>query len=183
MSMQEQINQIVALRDKAVAAYDRAIAAAEKHKKEAEEYSVALGVLSKILPTSQYLETQMPQTDSESESFRTVSGPIYERILTLLKSSEKLWWTANAIQEALASQGDHIKMTSISPNLSRLKESGDIVRKDLKVALADRVLQKAEASEEDLLSGSSSEASNHHDLTNRGTQPSSLVKPWAGGGT
>lgn len=191
MSIQDQIKEIEALRDKASAAFERASVAMEKHRKEADEYNIALGVLAKIAPAPTSMSAPSVQAMPKPRFYgggtatyiSTASGPIYQRILNLLKSSEQLWWTANQIQEALEAQGDVIKMTSISPNLSRLKESKDIVRDDLKVALADRAPQNAETPEGDLLGGNPSGASIDHDLTSRGTQPSSLVKPWAGGGT
>ncbi len=186
MLLQDQIKQIEALRDKAVSAYDRAVALAEKHRKEADDYNTAIDVLAKIAPTSpEAPKPGAPKTFYDGGVLSPAShqsAPIYQRILRLLKSSEQLWWTANQIQEKLEEQGDVIKMTSISPNLSRLKDSNDIVRVDLKVALAGRVPQNAEAPEDDLLGRNSSGASYDHDLTNRGTQPSSLVKPLAGGG-
>lgn len=181
MSIESQIDQIRALRDKAVSARDRAAALVEKHAQEAAEFETAIAVLVKISPPR---EDRINLSQRIAAAEAPVShGPIWKRILDAMNASEKVWWTANELQDALSAGGDVVKMTSISPNLSRLKDGGDIVRDDLKVALADRAPQKAEAPEDDLLSGNSSGASNDHDLTNRGTQPSSLVKPWAGGGT
>jgi hypothetical protein len=188
MSINDQINQIEALRDKAISGFERASALAEKHRKEADDFNIAIDVLSKIAPldsrpaTTTHSRNIFPSGKAPHSAVSAAVPPIYQRILTLLQQSEQTWWTANQIQEALEARGDVIKMTSISPNLSRLKDSNDIVRDDLKVALAARVSQNTEAPEDDLLSGNSSGASIDHDLTNRGTQQSSLVKPLAGGG-
>lgn len=188
MSLSDQIKQIEALRNKAVASFERASALAEKHRKEADEFNIAIDVLTKIAPPNVVsVATAIAPVARYGGGLPSASditnAPIYKRILNVLKSSDQMWWTANQIQDALKALGDDVKMTSISPNLSRLKESGDIVRDDLKVALADRAPQNAETPEDDLLGRNSSGASNQHDFTNRGTQPSSLVKPWAGGGT
>ncbi len=188
MSIEDQIKQIEAMRDKAISAYERAIALAEKHRKEADDFNTALDVLSKIAPSSPPggRHSNLPKSfiggGPPSASAHT-SGPIYQRILSLLKESDQLWWTANQIQDGLEAKGDFVKMTSISPNLSRIKDSGDIVRDDLKIALADRLNKSVETPEGDLLGRNPSEESKDHDLTNRGTQTSSPVKPWAGGGT
>lgn len=181
MSVESQIDQIQALRDKALSARDRAAAAAEKHAQEAAEYETAITVLMKISPPRED-RINLAQRINAAEA-PVGQGPIWKRIIETMKASEKVWWTANELQDALSAHGDTVKMTSISPNLSRLKEGGDIVRDDFKVALADRAPRNAEPPEGDVLDGNPSEGPNDHDLTNRGAQPSSLVKPWAGGGT
>lgn len=181
MTIENQIKQIEALRDKAISSCERATAQAERYRKEADEFSIAIDVLKRLHPMDEASDgapqrEKLPATPQGAK-------PIGGRILDVMKASDKTWWTANELQDALSQTGNYVKMTSISPNLTRLKESGDIVRDDLKVALADRAPQKTEAPEDDLLSGNSSGASNDHGLTSRGTQPSSPVEPWAGGGT
>ncbi len=158
MSINLQIEQIVGLRDKAAAAREKSLIAAEKYLKEIEEYTTAITVLTRLSPSAAQRSVDVSQNEAKSVNFG--SGSIAYRILSLLRSSEKLWWTANEIQDALGSVGEAVKMTSVSPNLSRLKENGDIVREDFKVALIDRVRQKAEAPKGDLLEGNPFEASN-----------------------
>lgn len=188
MSTQDQIDQISALRDKAVAKAERHRAAALDAERQAEKYSAAIDVLNEIAPPQdervtivqpknvKFLGGGIPSTDGPT-------GPIYQRILSLLQSDDKLWWTANEIQDGLANIGDVIKMTSISPNLSRLKESGDIVRDDLKVALADRVTQKIEASEDSSFPEVPSEASVDTRPYQSSEPPAKDREAGSGGGT
>ena len=181
MSIRNQIQQIEALRDKALSARERALAAAEKHGKEAEEYETAISVLKKLAPSG-FQEFAYAARDS-AKSGGFVAGSIASRILDLMRGSEKLWWTANEIQDALGAAGDEVKMTSISPNLTRLKESGDIVRDDLKVALADRAPKNTEAPEDDLLRRNSSGASDD-DRPYQSVEPSAQGREAGpGGGT
>ena len=188
MSIEDQIKQIEAMRDKAIAAYERAVALSEKHRKEADDFNTALDVLAKISPdTDVAAQTKAAPTPhywgGSPPAAPSRSAPIYQRILNLLQESEQMWWTANQIQEALEAKGDIIKMTSISPNLSRLKDSGDIVRDDLKIALANRMSQNTEAPEGDLLGRNPSEASNQTGLCRPGEPPAQGREAVPGGGT
>ena len=180
MSFQDQIGQIKGLLEKAKVARERATQLVEKHAREIMDYETAIAVLAKLAP----LETQNEATAAAKPAASSgySSGSIASRILHLLKASEKTWWTANEIQSALANTGEPVKMTSVSPNLTRLKESGDIVRDDFKVALRDRVHQKTEASEGDLLHRNPSEASNDTRPYQSGEPPAQGREAVPGGG-
>jgi hypothetical protein len=63
-----------------------------------------------------------------------------DMIMKCLEAPRPLWQTANEIRDAMSElTGEEVKMTSISPALTDLKNDGKIVRKDLLVASADRV--------------------------------------------
>jgi hypothetical protein len=62
------------------------------------------------------------------------------KIVEALNSPRPLWQTANEIRDYLSQQeGRDVPMSSVSPELTKLKNSETIVRKDLLVALALRV--------------------------------------------
>ena len=75
-----------------------------------------------------------------------VSAPVTSRaktkislIVEALGAPRPLWQTANQIKDYLtAATGSEVPMSSISPALTSLKNSGTIIRKDMVVALALR---------------------------------------------
>ena len=152
-----------------------------KFANEAAEYETAIAVLNKIAPatTADFDKTPMQATQSGNSQ----PGTIASRILTLMRESDKRWWTANEIQDELGKTGDPVKMTSISPNLSRLKENGEIVRDELNVALANRASRNVEASEGMPASTFPSEASIETRSYQSGESPAQGREAVPGGGT
>lgn len=63
-------------------------------------------------------------------------------ILILVGASQRVWWTANELQAELSIlRGTDVPMSTISPTLTNMKNSGKIYREGLRVADASRVLK------------------------------------------
>jgi hypothetical protein len=76
------------------------------------------------------------------------SKPMTKRqlFITILAQSASPWMTANEIQaKARAMTGKPYPMKSVSPMLSDMKNSGDILRDDLRVALKSRIERETPA--------------------------------------
>jgi len=80
-----------------------------------------------------------PRKQVDSGGAGRVSG-LTKTLMSILKSAENPWMTAKNLQaQASAILGAEVKMSSISPKLSELKNTGVIRRDDMLVALTERV--------------------------------------------
>lgn len=179
-----QIDDILDRKRRVDARIARLEAELEKLEAETAEYDIALNVIERV--------------SSGKPDRRSVFGPtsddgkrlsIAEKVLSVMRKSDKrVWWTANEIQSEIQSEfGDLVQVTSLSPNLSRLKKEGLIVRDELKVALKERVdassPQDTEAPGDNLLDRNSPGASNSNGLASHSHHPVRPVDPVPGGGT
>lgn len=168
--------------DAKVARYQNLLSKAEADRNELKS---AFDVLSKHIPAlKSALAGAATQTQDERQQPASYqSGSIADVILAIMRKAEKVWWTANELQDlASEARGSEVPMTSISPNLSKLKNNGDIVRDDLKVALAERVADQSKPPSEGLFEPQSSEGINHSGPSQSADPMRKAVKPCRGGG-
>jgi len=185
MSNLEQAREIKDLFQKAEAAEARALAKAKACAQDKAKYRTTLDVLFELDPDLEAaLDGAAPRAVEVATQGKSQHS-IADRIMLTMRGDGRVWWTANELQQAISENGGEVKMTSISPNLTRLKSTGAIVRDDLKVALASRVerSEEAEAPEGDMLSGIPSEASNHTRPYQSGEPPAQGREAVPGGGT
>lgn len=81
-----------------------------------------------------------PVPKNESYAVDTVRESVESLILIILGASDRVWWTANELQvELTALKGSEVPMSTVSPTLTNMKNSGKIYRDGLRVADPNRV--------------------------------------------
>lgn len=132
----------------------------DKAKTDRDELRGALDVLSRHIPELKDVLAGGAAEDLESRPHSATyqSGSIADVILIVMRKADKVWWTANELQDLVSkARGSDVPMTSISPNLSKLKNNGDIVRADRKVALTERTTDQGKSPSEGLFCANASE--------------------------
>lgn len=78
-----------------------------------------------------------------------------DAVRSIMDASEKTWWTAVEIRVELCRRWERdVPQTSLSPQLSKMKDAGKIVRDGMKIALPDRVPNLLALSDQSENSGS-----------------------------
>ncbi len=129
-----------------------------------------------VLPPNENQTSLIPSMVSDGIS-------LVEAITRVLCTSGKPLTNAG-IKRMLGGTGYDVEKLASSPNYFYTATRRIVAKGDAEKLPDGRyVFVNQNASEDKTTEPVSSEASKDRDLTNHGTQPSSLVKPWAGGGT
>lgn len=125
------------------------LAFAERVLRRLGEYTPAVrvapsipGVTLNSIPRHTPPRPPSPPPVPRSETFAVDSAKesIESLILIILGASDRIWWTANELQSELtALKSADVPMSTISPTLTNMKNSGKITRDGLRVADPNRV--------------------------------------------
>lgn len=101
-------------------------------------------VLSRLARSQMHLDvppTPQPRTvEKTREGAPEARETFADAVRSIMDASEKTWWTAVEIRGELCRRWERdVPQTSLSPQLSKMKDAGKIVRDGMKIALPSRV--------------------------------------------
>jgi hypothetical protein len=138
MSTNPNLSDVKARRAEIANETSLVLARLEALKQEDQELEVAERVLSRLAGHPEVLPH--PSLTKALSRIPGKSPRTADMILSTLRTSPKVWSTANEVRDDLSrKKGAEVPMSTVSPTLTKLKTLGLVVRDGLNVALTERV--------------------------------------------